>query len=68
MSNVTLCVVANQAFEKVTRTKVESDRLGRLKVSYKKQVKEFSRGLSRGAAVCTLYTDSHCTVQSVLYQ
>ena len=41
-----------------TRTKVESDRLGRLKISYEKQVKEVSRGL----AVCTLYTDSHCTI------
>ena len=51
-----------------TRTKVESDRLGRLKISYEKQVKEFSRGLSQGAAVFTLYTDSHCTVQSALYQ
>ena len=51
-----------------TRTKDVSDRLGRLKISYEKHIKEFSRGLSWGAAVCTLYTDSHCTVQSVLYQ
>ena len=36
--------------KKFTRTKVESDRLGRHKISYEKQVKEFSRGLSRGGA------------------
>ena len=42
----------------IKRTKVESDRLGCLKISYEKQVNEFSRGLSRGAAVCTLYTSA----------
>ena len=47
-------IVELQLKKCLTRTKVESDRLGRLKISYEKQVKEFSQGLSWGAAVCTL--------------
>ena len=43
-----------KAFIIKTRTKVESDQLGRLKISFEKHVKEFSRGLSWGMAVCTL--------------
>ena len=47
------------------KTKVESDRLGSLKYL----MRNMSRSFLGGAAVCThvLYTDCHCTVQSVQY-
>ena len=55
MANIHINDSSDVNQQHATRTiKVENDRLDNLKISYEKQVKEFSRGLSWGAFVCTL--------------